>query len=100
MKSLNYRTGFSNIIPAKMTSQSGSMPGFLPDRPVVQIPQVEDFNNLDEVRSYIYEAISDFRISKGRSIIARFEKDKFDEYLKFSRIGEGSIGGKPAAGFY
>lgn len=54
----------------------------------------EDFRNLDEVRSYIYEAISSFRISKGRGIIAKFDKNSFDEYLSFSRIGEGSIGGK------
>ncbi len=54
----------------------------------------EDFNNLDDVRSYIYEAISSFRISKGRGIIAKFDKKSFDEYLLFSRIGEGSIGGK------
>ncbi len=54
----------------------------------------EDFGNLDEVRSYIYEAISSFRISKGRGVIAKFDKNSFDEYLSFSRIGEGSIGGK------
>ncbi len=54
----------------------------------------DDFNNLDEVRSYIYEAISSFRISKGRGIIAKFDKTSFDEYLTFSRIGDGSIGGK------
>jgi len=54
----------------------------------------EDFNNLDDVRSYIYEAISSFRISKGRGIIAKFNKNSFDEYLTFSRVGEGSIGGK------
>ncbi len=54
----------------------------------------EDFNNVDEVRSYIYEAISSFRISKGRGVIAKFEKSSFDEYLTFSRIGDGSIGGK------
>ena len=54
----------------------------------------EDFNDIDEVRSYIYEAISSFRISKGRGIIAQFDKNSFDEYLTFSRIGDGSIGGK------
>ncbi|MFW5877910.1 MAG: PEP/pyruvate-binding domain-containing protein, partial [bacterium] len=54
----------------------------------------EDFRNVDEVRTYIYEAISSFRISKGRGIIAKFDKTSFDEYLSFSRIGEGSIGGK------
>ena len=54
----------------------------------------EDFSNVDEVRSYIYEAIASFRISKGRGIIAKFDKYSFDEYLTFSRIGDGSIGGK------
>ncbi|KPK84276.1 MAG: phosphoenolpyruvate synthase [Bacteroides sp. SM23_62_1] len=54
----------------------------------------EDFNSVDDMRSYIYESISSFRISKGRGIIASFDRQKFDEYLIFSRIGEGSIGGK------
>jgi hypothetical protein len=54
----------------------------------------EDFNDINEVRSYIFEAISSFRISKGRGIIAQFDKKSFDEYLTFSRIGDGSIGGK------
>ncbi|MBE0655886.1 MAG: phosphoenolpyruvate synthase [Bacteroidales bacterium] len=54
----------------------------------------EDFRELNEVRNYIYEAISSFRISKGRGVIAKFDKNSFDEYLSFSRIGEGSIGGK------
>ncbi len=67
---------------------------FFPIAQLFKYVRAEDFNNLDEARSYIYEAISNFRLSKGRSVIARFEKDKFDEYLKFSRIGEGSIGGK------
>ncbi len=54
----------------------------------------EDFNNIEEVKKYIYESISNFRISKGRGIIAKFDKTNFDEYTTFSRIGEGSIGGK------
>lgn len=55
---------------------------------------VEDFNNMEEVRRYLYTAISSFRSSKGRGVIATFNKNSFDEYLIFSRIGEGSIGGK------
>ena len=54
----------------------------------------EDFPNLDEIRSYLYEAISSFRISKGRGIIAKFDKNSFDAYTTFSRIGDESIGGK------
>ncbi|RPI43347.1 MAG: phosphoenolpyruvate synthase, partial [Bacteroidetes bacterium] len=54
----------------------------------------EDFPNLDEIRSYLYEAISSFRISKGRGVIAKFDKNSFDAYTTFSRIGDESIGGK------
>lgn len=55
---------------------------------------VSDFNSVKEVRTYIYRAISSYRMSKGRGVIAKFDKSNFDEYLIFSRIGEGSIGGK------
>lgn len=56
--------------------------------------KVEDFNNLTEVKNYIFKAIGNFRMTKGRGIIATFNKNSYDEYLTFSRIGEGSIGGK------
>ncbi len=65
--------------------------------PIAQIFKrltIDDFKNLDSVRQYIHESISNYRISKNRGIIAKFEKEKFDEYKLFSRIGEGSIGGK------
>jgi hypothetical protein len=55
---------------------------------------VDDFENIEEVRRYIFAAISSFRSSKGSGVIAEFDKNSFDEYLMFSRIGEGSIGGK------
>jgi DNA-binding NarL/FixJ family response regulator len=54
----------------------------------------EDFRNASEIRGYLYEAISSYRISKNRGIIAKFEKHTHDSYRAFSRIGEGSIGGK------
>lgn len=56
--------------------------------------RLNDFPSLVEVRKYIFIAISSFRSTKGRGIIAKFDKSSFDEYLIFSRIGEGSIGGK------
>ncbi|HQH41858.1 MAG TPA: PEP/pyruvate-binding domain-containing protein, partial [Bacteroidales bacterium] len=54
----------------------------------------EDFQSLDEMRKFIYDAIASFRISKGRGVIAEFDKATYDEYLIFCWIGEGSIGGK------
>ena len=56
--------------------------------------QVGDFEDLDEIRRYLYDAIGKFRMYKGRGVIAEFHRDRFDKYLNFTRIGEGSIGGK------
>jgi DNA-binding response OmpR family regulator len=55
---------------------------------------VEDFETIKELREYIITVIKAYRISKGKGIIAKFNKDNFDEYYVFSRIGNGSIGGK------
>jgi CheY-like chemotaxis protein len=54
----------------------------------------EDFATMDEMRRFLYVAISSFRLGKGRGVIAKFDKTSFNEYQTFSRIGEGSIGGK------
>jgi len=56
--------------------------------------RIEDFDHLDDLREYIRDSISKYRISKNRGIISEFEKKKYDEYKLFSRIGQGSIGGK------
>jgi CheY-like chemotaxis protein len=55
---------------------------------------LDDFQDLDEVRRYLFDAIASFRISKARGVIAQFQRERFDEYLTFTRIGDGSIGGK------
>lgn len=56
--------------------------------------KIEDFQNLDEVRRFMFDAIASFRLNKARGIIAEFYRESFDEYFTFTRIGEGSIGGK------
>jgi len=56
--------------------------------------QNEDFTSIDDLRKYIYRAISSFRTSKAIGTIAEFDKHVYDEYLRFSRIGGGSLGGK------
>ncbi|MBN2175829.1 MAG: phosphoenolpyruvate synthase [Bacteroidales bacterium] len=54
----------------------------------------QDFKNLDEVRKFMFDAIASFRMNKARGVIAEFYRESFDEYFTFTRIGEGSIGGK------
>ncbi|MCK4664162.1 MAG: response regulator [Bacteroidales bacterium] len=53
-----------------------------------------DFKSINEVRNYIYDEISKYRINKGRGVITKFDRYRYDEYTMFSRIGEGSLGGK------
>lgn len=55
---------------------------------------VDDFSDLDHARLFLFNAIASFRRSKGKGIIAKFYRDKYDEYLNFTRVGDGSIGGK------
>lgn len=54
----------------------------------------EDFEDLDEVRRFLFDTIANFRRNKGRGIIADYNRDRFDEYLIFTRIGAGGLGGK------
>ena len=55
---------------------------------------LDDFASLDQARRFIFDAIANFRLNKGHGVIAEFYREHFDEYLTFTKIGEGSIGGK------
>jgi len=55
---------------------------------------VSQFQDMDEAKRYIYDSIKAFRINKARGVIADFDRERYDEFLHFGRIGEGSIGGK------
>lgn len=55
---------------------------------------LDDFPSIDQARRFIFDAIANFRLNKGHGIIADFYREHFDEYLTFTRIGEGSMGGK------
>ncbi|MFA8449731.1 MAG: PEP/pyruvate-binding domain-containing protein [Bacteroidales bacterium] len=54
----------------------------------------EDFDDLDEIKRFLFEAIGAYRLNRSRGVIAEFNRDRFDEYTTFTRIGEGSLGGK------
>jgi len=58
----------------------------------VSVTQFAD--DMDEAKRYIFDSITAFRINKAKGVIADFDRDRYDEYLQFARIGEGSIGGK------
>ncbi len=47
-----------------------------------------------DARELIYATIVQYRRMKNTGVVAIFEKDRFDQYSNFARIGEGSLGGK------
>lgn len=53
-----------------------------------------DFENLNEVREFLFNAIARYRSDKGRGVIAQFNKEKYNKYINFSRLGDGNLGGK------
>ncbi len=61
---------------------------------VIKSLKVEDFDSLEGTKEFLYDTIANFRISKAKGVIAKFYLDKYDSYVKFARIGNGSIGGK------
>ena len=55
---------------------------------------LEDFGSVEAGRQYIFDVISTYRLSKARGVISTFDRTRFDDYMLFSRMGEGSLGGK------
>ncbi len=55
---------------------------------------LEDFGSVEAGRKYIFDIIANYRLSKARGVISTFDRTRFDDYMLFSRIGEGSLGGK------
>jgi len=50
--------------------------------------------DVNTVRETILNAIVQYRKVKNRGIVALFQRDRFDKYSNFARIGDGSLGGK------
>ncbi len=58
--------------------------------------QVEhsDFDDVEQIRQFLISSIRAYKINRSRGVIAKFDKNKYDEYLGFARIGDGHLGGK------
>ena len=55
---------------------------------------VSEYASMNDARELIYATIVQYRRMKNTGVVAVFEKDRFDQYSNFARIGEGSLGGK------
>ena len=54
----------------------------------------KDLQDIDAHRQIIFEATVKYRKMKNQGVVAVFERDRFDRYSNFARIGDGSLGGK------
>ena len=50
--------------------------------------------DVDAHRQIIFDAIVQYRHIKNLGVVAVFDRNKFDRYAHFARIGDGSLGGK------
>ncbi len=56
--------------------------------------QFTDLTQADNVRRLVFECIVKYRRMKNRGVVAVFDRNRFDWYSNFARIGQGSLGGK------
>ena len=56
--------------------------------------EYKDFDDAEHIREFLLKSIKAYRVFRSRGVIVKFDKNKYDEYLGFARIGEGSLGGK------
>ncbi|MBP5772359.1 MAG: phosphoenolpyruvate synthase [Bacteroidaceae bacterium] len=50
--------------------------------------------DVDQHRQIIFDAIVSYRRMKNQGVVAVFQRERFDRYSNFARIGDGSLGGK------
>ena len=50
--------------------------------------------DITKARQFLTDALRDYRIKQGLGVVARFSADTYNDAIWFSRLGNGSIGGK------
>ena len=56
---------------------------------------LKEFNDdISAVRQFLTDSIRDYRIKQGLGVVARFSPETYNDTIWFSRLGNGSIGGK------
>ena len=56
--------------------------------------KVISFDNQDERRKTIVRLIRHYRMEQGLGVVARFETVRYNDAIRFARLGDGSLGGK------
>lgn len=60
----------------------------------VKAVQESEFATVSDMRYYVSQQIHDFHALMGRGVIAHFDSKNYGRHIWFSRMGDGSLGGK------
>ena len=52
------------------------------------------FDDAEERRQTTVRSIRDYRMAQGLGVVARFEAERYNDAIRFARLGDGSLGGK------
>ena len=65
-----------------------------PPAMILKKVDVSEYAHMDEARQLISDCIIGYRRMKNAGVVAVYQRERFDEYSNFARIGNGSLGGK------
>ncbi len=65
-----------------------------PPAVILKKVDVSEYHDMEEARQLIFDCIVGYRRMKNQGVVAIYQKERFDEYSNFARIGNGSLGGK------
>lgn len=65
-----------------------------PPAEILKKIDVLEYIDMDDARRLIADLIASYRKMKNEGVVAIYQKERFDEYANFARIGNGSLGGK------
>ncbi len=61
---------------------------------VMAMHRSQGLQDIPATKKLIFDLIVKYRRMKNKGVVAVFQKDRFDYYSNFARIGQGSLGGK------
>ncbi|MDR2389922.1 MAG: PEP/pyruvate-binding domain-containing protein, partial [Tannerellaceae bacterium] len=65
-----------------------------PPAEILKNVDVGDYKDMNQARQLIFDLIVHYRRMKNTGVVAVYQKERFDRYSNFARIGNGSLGGK------
>ncbi|MGY8911519.1 MAG: PEP/pyruvate-binding domain-containing protein, partial [Flavobacteriales bacterium] len=61
---------------------------------LLSIIEYDEFENNNQIREFLIDSIKAYRVYRSRGVIVKFNKNRYDGFVGYARIGEGALGGK------